>query len=97
MTIEEAYTVLSDLVTSDEQEKALNLLVNTAVKANQATSKQYNFALTLAQAVDKTLAEVLDEVGIEHDENVRTITKKDASKVINYLKEQGAMEHLSYD
>lgn len=97
MTIEDAYTILADLVQNEDQQIALNLLTNTAMKANQATSKQYNFALTLAQAVDKTLAEVLDEMGMEHGENLRTITKKDASAVINYLKTQGAMENLGND
>lgn len=84
-TVSEAKELLSMVVVSEELEDALAFLVKHAQKDFAPSSKQMYVITKELESADLTIQEVKEELGLDNPDS-DTLDKKQASKVIDFLK-----------
>lgn len=96
MELVDAVKTLKFLVESDDEKEALRVLIKATQGSGngveKSTYKQVMFIQQLAFNGGVNALEELDSLGIEQKTNLRDLTKKEASKLINEFKRRGYME-----
>ena len=97
MDINQAVEVLQYAVETEDEKEALVALVKAAQKGLQgdvASYKQLMFINKMAKAAEIDLGDTLDSMDIHVGDDIRKMTKKEASKVIKEFLARGYKELL---
>lgn len=95
MDKDQAYELLSGIVSTTEQMQALDSLYNSALKADQASSKQVKFLVDMAAAHGTILRDELNTRNIAYrNDDPRTINKDVAKKLIQEFVSLGYQDEL---